>query len=202
MNSKFQCLAKAINSLEIFPEILKNFTAFLTQKYLSEENPSKVEDLEWIVILRDKYYDNCHSYVTFIENRIATQFLAECLTKEALERTEIITELKANIEAAEGRLVNFTSNMSKDDVLKTIVEAEKQPKQKEHFQHFTAWLKGQVLDAVSPVFATIIGPLWHMIKENVELAVQSDYDYQTLVQAVKMIRKNLEVMDGSIKGNR
>lgn len=203
--NKFQCLAEAIKSLETFPETLENFTEFLRQRYLSENNPSKVKvkDLEWIVQLCGKYHDNCSLYVTFIEKVVVTQFLAECLTKEASKRTEIITGLKANIDAAERRLDRFTSNMSKADVLKIIGEAEKQPtKNKKYFQQLSTWLKEKVLGEVSTVFAPIIGPLWDMIEKNVELAVQSDYDHQTLVAAVGKITENLQLMDGSIKGNR
>ena len=208
---QFQRLIEAIASLKIFPETIEEFTKLLKQRYQRKHSP---KDLEWIDKLCGNYHDNCYNYVKFIKRVFAAQFLAKCLTaEEDAQRKNIITELKANTDAAMksgGRLDRFMGNTNKKQVLENIDEVlaqmehmqKKEAKKQKYFQKFSSWLKEKVLDQVSVVFAKVIGPLWDMISENVVLAVQSDYDHDTLILAVETIGKDIPLMEKSIEDNR
>ena len=208
---QFQRFIEAIASLKIFPETIEEFTKLLKQRYRRKHSP---KDLEWIDKLCGNYHDNCYNYVNFIKRVFAAQFLAKCLTaEEDAQRKNIITELKANIEAAikpDGRLDRFMSKTSKKQVLENIDEVlrqmehmqKKEAKKQKYFQEFSSWLKDKVLDQVSVVFAKVIGPLWDMICENAMLAVQSDYDHDTLILAVENIGKYIPLMEKSVEDNR
>lgn len=204
----FEAVGKAIQSLRIFPDTIKEFTEMLRQGY--QRNHS-TRDLVWIDELCGIYHDNCYNYVEFIKRVIATQFLAQCLTTENdSERKRIINELKANLRAANKRLDRFLGPTERKEVVEkldgVLTEMEeiktKRDKKAQYFQKLSEWLRGKLLEQVSVVFAKIIGPLWDMIYTNATLALQSDYDHETLKCAVSNIGKNVPRIEESVEENR
>lgn len=209
---QFEELVTAIKSFEVFPEVIKEFTELLKQRYLRKHRSPK--DLEWIDELCGQYHDSCHNYVDFIKRVVATQFLGKCLSVDSdSERKRIIRELKANIRAARkpgGRLDRFLGETEREEVLEKVDQVltemeemqKSEAKKAKYFQKFSDWLKGKVLEQVSAVFAKIISPLWDMVYTNAMLAVASDYDHDTLKSAVVNIGKYVPEMENSMELNR
>lgn len=206
---QFLDIVTAIDSLRVFDDTITQFTVLLKQRYEREHSP---KELQWIDELCGDYHDNCHNYVQFIKQVIAERFLAKCLTlEEDAERRELIKEFKANIRAANRRLDNFMGRETNreevlgkvDGVLSEMEEVQKKKDKKaKYYLKFSEWLKGKVLEQVSEVFAKVISPLWDMVYTNATLAVQSNYDHETLKSAVLKIGENVPEMEESLDQNR
>ncbi len=203
----FEDLAKAIDTLEVFPNIIKEFTNFLKQRYLKKHKPS---ELVWIDALCGEYEDNCKHYAKFIKRVVASQFLAKCLNVSEGEIGDLIKELKANINAANRRLNNFLGETDRKQVVEKLdgelsrmeSSQKKKDKKEKYIFKFSEWLKDKVLDQVEEVFAKVVGPLWEMVMTNAAMAIQSDYDHDVLKKAIENIHGTIPKMEESLDSNR
>ena len=203
----FEELARAIGTLEVFPNIIKEFTNFLKQRYLKKHKPS---ELVWIDRLCGKYEDNCKHYAKFIKRVVSSQFLAKCLHAKEEEIGDLLKEFKANLNAANKRLDNFLGETDRKEVVEKLdgelskMEAaqQKRDKKDKYKLKFTDWLKGKVLEQVGEVFAKVVGPLWEMVYTNASMAIQSDYDHDVLKAAVDNLHGAMPQMEESLNSNR
>ena len=203
----FEDLAKAIESLEVFPNIIREFTNFLKQRYLKKH---KLSELVWIHELCGEYEDSCKGYTKFIKRVIGSEFLARCLHVKNDEIDSLIKELKANINAANKRLNNFLGETERKEVVEkldvelTKMESAKAKKDKKdkYMMKFGDWLKGEVLEQVGEVFAKVVGPLWDFVYTNASEAIRSDYDHDILKMAVEQINSAIPKMEESLDLNR
>ena len=203
----FEDLAKAIETLEVFPNIIKEFTTFLKQRYLKKH---KSTELVWIDRLCGEYEDNCKHYAKFIKRVVSSQFLAKCLNAKEEEIANLIKELKANINAANRRLDNFLGETDRNEVVEKLdgelskmeSSQKKKDKKEKYILKFGEWLKNKVMEQVGDVFAKVVGPLWEMVLSNATMAIQSDYDHEVLTKAVETIRGTLPRMEESLEINR
>ena len=203
----FEQLAKAVESLEVFPHIIKEFTSFLKQRYLKKHKPS---ELVWIDELCLEYKGNCKGYVKFIKRVISSQFLGKCLNPTEDEIGDLIKEVKANINASNKRLNTFLGETERKEVVEKLdgelskMEATKAKKDKKekYRMKFSEWLKGKVLEQVGEVFAKVVGPLWDFVYTNASMAIQSDYDHEVLLAAVQKIHVAIPEMEKSLDMNR
>ena len=203
----FEDLAKAIETLEVFPNIIKEFTTFLKQRYLKKHKPA---ELVWIDRLCGEYKDNCEQYAEFIKRVVSSQFLAKCLNAKEEEIANLIKELKANINAANKRLNNFLGETDRNEVVEKLDEElskmessqKKKDKKEKYILKFNEWLKNKVVDQVGDVFAKVVGPLWENVQSNAAMAIQSDYDHDVLRKAVDTIQATIPRMEESLEINR
>ena len=203
----FGDLAKAIESLEVFPNIIREFTHFLKQRYLKKH---KLSELVWIHELCGEYEDSCKGYTKFIKRVIGDQFLARCLHVKDEEIASLVQELKANINAANKRLNNFLGETERKEVVEKLdgelskMESAKAKKDKKdkYVSKFGDWLKGKVLEEVGEVFAKVVGPLWDFVYTNASEAIRSDYDHDILKAAVEQIHSAIPKMEESLDTNR
>jgi predicted DNA-binding protein YlxM (UPF0122 family) len=203
----FEELAKAIETLEVFPNIIKEFTSFLKQRYLKKH---KAAELVWIDRLCGEYEDNCKHYAKFIKRVVSNEFLAECLNVREEEIADLIKEFKANINAANRRLDNFLCESDRNEVvekldgeLSKMESSQKKKDKKEKYKFkFSEWLKDKVLEQADEVFAKVVGPLWEMVCSNATMAIQSDYDHDVLKKAVENIHGTIPKMEESLDMNR
>ena len=203
----FEDLAKAIDTLEVFPNIIKEFTNFLKQRYLKKHKPS---ELVWIDALCGEYEDNCKHYAIFIKRVVASQFLAKCLNVSEGEIGDLIKELKANINAANRRLNNFLGETDRKQVVEKLdgelsrmeSSQKKKDEQEKYIFKLIEYLKDKVLDQVGEVFAKIVGPLWEMVQTNAAMAIKSEYDHEVLKKAIENIHGAIPKMEESLESNR
>ena len=203
----FEDLAKAIETLEVFPKIIKEFTTFLKQRYLKKHKPA---ELVWIYRLCGEYEDSCKYYAKFIKRVVSSQFLAKCLNAKEEEIANLIKELQANIKAANRRLDNFLGETDRNEVVEKLdgelikmeSSQKKKDKKEKYILKFNEWLKNKVVDQVGDVFAKVVGPLWDMVQSNAAMAIQSDYDHDVLKKAVDTIQATIPRMEESLEINR
>lgn len=200
-------LVKALESLQVFPLVIKDCRDFLKQRYLKKHKRS---ELVWIDKLSGEYKDNCQHYAEFIKRIVAIEFLAKCLNIKENEVNELISRLKANINAANKRLNNFLGETDRKEVVgkldaelaKMESSQQKADKKQKYAFKFSEFIKGKVLEHVGEIFAKVVGPLWEMIFTNATSAIQSDYDHQVLVDAINHIQTAMPEMEKSLDQNR